>query len=145
MYIILSETDNCPIWISGRERMVLENNYLSCSTTNLSKWAMRRAKTRISLGIHPVWSVFTVHSKDSQGHKASSWGQRRLWSDWADSQADLSLCWVHRSFCWFYRAATHFISKMWSGWGSNSWALDWSQVTKLTSSYRLQLGEAELH
>ena len=23
------------------------------------------------------------------------------WSDWADAQADLSLHWVHRSFCWF--------------------------------------------
>ena len=27
--------------------------------------------------------------------------QRRLWSDWADAQADLSLCWVHKWFCWF--------------------------------------------
>ena len=26
---------------------------------------------------------------------------RSLWSDWADAQADLSLCWTHRSFCWF--------------------------------------------
>ena len=28
--------------------------------------------------------------------------QRRLWSDWADAQADLSLCWAHCPFCWFY-------------------------------------------
>ena len=27
--------------------------------------------------------------------------QRRFWSDWADAQADLSLCWAHRTFCWF--------------------------------------------
>ena len=27
--------------------------------------------------------------------------QRRLWSDWTDAQADLSLRWVHMSFCWF--------------------------------------------
>ena len=27
--------------------------------------------------------------------------QRRLWSDWVSAQADLSLCWVHRSFCCF--------------------------------------------
>ena len=26
--------------------------------------------------------------------------QRRLWSDWADAQADLSLRWAQRSFCW---------------------------------------------
>ena len=27
--------------------------------------------------------------------------QRRLWSHWADAQADLSLRWAQRSFCWF--------------------------------------------
>ena len=26
--------------------------------------------------------------------------QRKLWTDWADAQAGLSLCWAHRSFCW---------------------------------------------
>ena len=33
----------------------------------------------------------------------------RLWSDWADAQADLSLRWVHRSFCWFYHEAAHTV------------------------------------
>ena len=28
-------------------------------------------------------------------------------SDWADAQSDLSLHWVHRSFCWFCHAAAH--------------------------------------
>ena len=23
------------------------------------------------------------------------------WSDWSSAQADLNLCWAHRSFCWF--------------------------------------------
>ena len=32
--------------------------------------------------------------------------QRRLWSDWADAQADLSLRWA-QSLCWFCHAATH--------------------------------------
>ena len=31
------------------------------------------------------------------------------WSEWADAQADLSLCWVHRSFCWFCRGAVQII------------------------------------
>ena len=31
--------------------------------------------------------------------------QRRLWSDWADAQADMSLRWEHRSFCWFCHEA----------------------------------------
>ena len=29
------------------------------------------------------------------------------WSDWADAQADLSLCWAHRSFCCFCHAVAH--------------------------------------
>ena len=33
--------------------------------------------------------------------------QRRLWSDWADAQADLSLCWMHRPYCWFCHAVAH--------------------------------------
>ena len=45
-------------------------------------------RTQIRLGIRPVWSVFTVLS-----HTMST--QRRLWSDWADAQADLSLRWMH--------------------------------------------------
>ena len=32
-------------------------------------------------------------------------GQQRLWSEWVDAQADLSLRWAHRSFCWFCHAA----------------------------------------
>ena len=31
--------------------------------------------------------------------------QRRLWSDWADAQADLSLRWAHMLFCWFCHEA----------------------------------------
>ena len=49
------------------------------------------AKTQISLGIHPVWSVFAVRSMDSWGASVSSCRQWRLWSHWADAQADLRL------------------------------------------------------
>ena len=31
--------------------------------------------------------------------------QRRLWSDWVDTQADLSLRWAHMPFCWFCHEA----------------------------------------
>ena len=56
---------------------------------------------------HPpsVISVIAVQSVGSQGPKVSTCGQWRLWSDCADAQADLSLRWAHRSFCfvvfWF--------------------------------------------
>ena len=44
----------------------------------------------------------------SYGPKLSSYGQQRLWSDWADAQADLSLRWAH-SFCWFCHVAAQII------------------------------------
>ena len=33
--------------------------------------------------------------------------QQRLWSDWADAQADLSLRWAYMPFCWFCHEAAH--------------------------------------
>ena len=63
---------------------------------------------------HPpslIWRVFAVRmKKHSLAKKASFSGwvlsyllstQRRVWSDWADAQADLSLCWVHSYFVGF--------------------------------------------
>ena len=35
--------------------------------------------------------------------------QRRLWSDWADAQADLSLRWAHMPFCWFCHEVAQMI------------------------------------
>ena len=35
--------------------------------------------------------------------------QRRLWSDWADAQADMSLCWAHMPFCWFCHEVAHLM------------------------------------
>ena len=51
--------------------------------------------------------VFTVCSMGSYGPKLSSSGQRRLWSDLADAQADLSLHWAHMPFCWLCHEADH--------------------------------------
>ena len=31
---------------------------------------------------------------------------------WADAQADLSLCWAHRSLCWFWHGVAHFTGKV---------------------------------
>ena len=60
-----------------------KNIHLSRHLTKSTKWPVRPVKTQISLGIHPVWSVFAVHSMSSQGTKVSSCGQQRHWSDWA--------------------------------------------------------------
>ena len=35
--------------------------------------------------------------------------QQRLWSDWADAQADPSLRWVHMPYCWFCHALAQIV------------------------------------
>ena len=47
--------------------------------------------------------VFAVRLMGSLGPKLSSCEQRRLWSDWADAQADLSLSWAHSHIVCFVR------------------------------------------
>ena len=51
--------------------------------------------------------IFAVRTIGSWGPNVSSCGQRRLWPDWADVQADLRLRWAQRPFCWFGRTASH--------------------------------------
>ena len=48
------------------------------------------SETQISLGISPVWSVFTVRMYKLWVLSYPLSAQRRLWSVWADAQADLS-------------------------------------------------------
>ena len=48
-----------------------------------------------------LFRVFAVRSMGSWGPNVSSCGQQRLWSDWADGQADLSLCWAHSHIAGF--------------------------------------------
>ena len=52
---------------------------------------------------------FTVRILDSQGCEVSSCRQRRLWSDCADVQSDLSLRWAHMSDGTFSDIAAHLI------------------------------------
>ena len=67
--------------------------YLSQQITKQTKWHAYPANTQISLGIHMknAWVLSYPLS-----------AQQRLWSVWADAQADLSLCWAHMPFCCFY-------------------------------------------
>ena len=49
----------------------------------------------------------------TQPTNLSSCGQRSLWSDWADAQADLSSLGAH-SFCWFCHIVAHlFYTECW--------------------------------
>ena len=95
------------LWLShsnGLGKMLRKEN-LSLHTTKPTKW---RAPSKDSNQAgHPpsLIGVFTVHSICSEGPNVFSCGQRRLWSDWADAQADLSLRWAHMSVCWLCHVA----------------------------------------
>ena len=60
--------------------------------TKPTKWSVRPVKTQVSLVIRPVWSESSLSAWriiGSFGYPKSA--QRRLWSDLADTQTDLSL------------------------------------------------------
>ena len=69
------------------------------------------AKTRISLGIHSVWSESSLSAWRNLGSLATHWVHSK---DYA--QADLSLQWAHRSFCcyWlsFFHVAAQFLDSV---------------------------------
>ena len=62
---------------------------------------VRPETIQISLDIHPVWAESAVRMKKAWVliYPLSAW--RRLWSDWTDAQADLSLRWAHTHFVCF--------------------------------------------
>ena len=67
-----------------------------------NKMSVHPAKTQISLGIRSVWSESSLCAQwVAKGPKCSSCGQRRLWSDMANAQTDLSLRWEHSHFVGF--------------------------------------------
>ena len=49
----------------------------------------------------------------------------RLWSDWADTQADLSLRWAHSHFCWFCHEAAYMSRSI-----PFSFTLSWQGIVK---------------
>ena len=60
--------------------------------------------------VHPpsMARALVYSSLDSLEAVEGTCDQRRLWSDCADAQADLSLRWSHKSHCRFCRALAHF-------------------------------------
>ena len=89
----------------------------SPSSVEETKWAAARQNQQIDLCIQQRLGSASASAQSDQSlcflHEETlgprlpimALGtQRRLWSDWADAQADPSLRWAHRSFCWFCRA-----------------------------------------
>ena len=72
------------------------------------RWPVRPVKTQISLGIRPVRSESNLSAWRNLGSLATQRAQA-LWSNWAGAQVYLSLCWMHRSLCWFCHAPAHLL------------------------------------
>ena len=51
--------------------------------------------------------VFAIRMKKAWVLSYPLSAQRRLWSDWASAQSDLSLRWAHMPFCWFCHEAAY--------------------------------------
>ena len=58
--------------------------------------------------LHSLITVFAVRMKKAWVLSYPLSAQRRLWSDWADAQADLSLHWVHSHFVGFVMSRLSF-------------------------------------
>ena len=74
---------------------------LSHDMTKPTKWVC--AQQRLRSAWHPpsLIRVFTVRMKKTWVLSYPLSAQRRLWSDWAGAQADLSLRWAHSHFVGF--------------------------------------------
>ena len=95
--------------------------YMSRRMTKPTKWHVLPANTQISLGIRPVWSESSLSAwrklVSLATHECTAKTLIRLggcpgwslWSDWADVQADLNLCWAHMPYCWFCHEAAHLL------------------------------------
>ena len=80
------------------------NTQINCKIVNEAP----HDKTNKMLSLIGVFAVCLIGSLEP---KAFTCGQGRLWSDLVDPQADLSLRWVHRSFCLFCHAGAQLFHK----------------------------------
>ena len=74
--------------------------HMSHDMTKPTKWLCAQRRLRSSL-MPRLIRVFAVRMKKPWVLSYPLSAQRRLWSDWADAQADLNLRWAHTHFVGF--------------------------------------------
>ena len=89
-----------PLW-KMRELLHDKSNKMTCSPSEYSD------KPGHPLNLWSQSSLSAWRTLGPYSHPLSA--QRRLWSDWMDAQSDMSLCWVHISFCWFCHASAQMV------------------------------------
>ena len=80
--------------------------------------------------------VFAVRMKKARILSYPLSAQRRLWSDWADAQADLSLHWAHMPFLWFRHEVAHYWS---SEQDTRGKTIDFNHNCRRTAEFPLKL------
>ena len=66
-----------------------------------NKVAVHPVKTQIGLGISPVWSESSLCAQWIAKDPSFLHADSEDWSDWVDTQADLSLRWAHNHIVGF--------------------------------------------
>ena len=84
----------------------------SLLTTKPTKWRAPSEDSDQSGHSPSLIRVFPVRTKKDWVLRYPKRALQRLWSDWSGAQADLSLRWVHRSFCWFYHEAAQVFIRL---------------------------------
>ena len=113
---------------------------MSHLVTKPTKWSVRPLKTQDKPGHLPsLFRVFAMHCMGSYGPKVSSCRHWRFWSDWVDTQADLSLRWAHWPFCWFCHEVVHMLYNM------GIWIYDTAHVVMLKYYSCWRLYENTVH
>ena len=79
------------------------NSQMSRFMNKPAKWHVRPAKTRINMGIHPVWSESSLSAWRMFGSLATHWAH--------SEDSDLSLRWAHMPLRWFCHEAAQMKMK----------------------------------
>ena len=81
-----------------------------------NKMSVCPAKTQISLGIRPVSSQALLSVWRKLWSLAIHWAHSEDWWDWANAQADLSLCWAQTHFAGFVMSWLKYEEKKSEWW-----------------------------
>ena len=123
----------CGKYVTVREKTDWHNNrsfvasYLAETSGNVLRTCAPSGYSNQSAHSHSLIRIITWRVMYSQGCKVSSCGQRRFWSDCANTQADLNLRWAHMSEGTFSDVAANFyllnllcllVGKWWAKWTS---------------------------
>ena len=90
---------------------------LSCLMTKPTKWLCAQPEDSDQPGHPPsLIRVFAVRMKKAWVLSYTLSAQRRLWSDWADARADLSIRWAHSHFVGFVMSWLNWqLLRSWTG------------------------------